>query len=417
VPWKESCPVSERMRFVVRLERGERMVDLCREFGISRKTGYKLLKRFQAFGATGLFDEPRRPERIPHRTVPELEALIVEARQDHPTWGPKKLRAWLGNENPSLKLPVPSTIGDLLKRRGLVEPRRRRRTAPLHEGPLQQGLQPNDVWCADFKGQFRLRSGPYCYPLTITDQCSRFLLACEALEGTTCEPARAVFTLAFREHGLPLVIRTDNGTPFASTGLAGLSRLSVWWMRLGIRPERIEPGHPEQNGRHERMHLTLKKEATRPAAASQLQQQERFDRFVHQFNYVRPHEALDQRSPATVYVPSVRTLPTRVPEPEYPLHDDVRKVGPGGHIRIRGRGTQFFISSALAGELVGIREVENGRWLVSFMTTDLGVIDLRARAFVPGFETSTPAGPLSPDESTTYQSPPGPPSSLPTLPG
>ena len=312
MPWKVSHPVDERAKFVVRLERGERMTDLCQEYGISRKTGYKFLERFRSVGTEGLFDRSRAPRQVQHRLSEPIQALLVAARTAHPSWGPKKLKRWLEGQHPGVTIPAASSIGDLLKRKGLVQTRRRRHTTAPDYGPLTQPSAPNDVWCIDYKGQFRLGNGKYCYPLTVTDQFSRFIIVCDAFEAIAGAAAQASLEAAFRTHGLPAVIRSDNGTPFASRGLAGLSQLSVWWRRLGIKPERIEPAEPQQNGRHERMHRTLKAETTRPAAANLLQQQERFDAFVEEFNNERPHEALDQRPPATVYDVSSRLCP----EPE-----------------------------------------------------------------------------------------------------
>lgn len=385
MPWRESSVVNERMRFVLRLENGERMTELCREFGISRKTGYKLWDRYRVLGPVGLFDESRAPERVPHRTSKEVEELIVALRRERPSWGPKKLRAVLERERPGIRFPALSTFDQVLRRNNLIVRRRRRRGVPPHDdGVLTNPGSPNDVWCADFKGQFRLGSGRYCYPLTITDRVSRLLIVCEGLDDTRTEPAQAVFTKAFREYGLPRVIRTDNGSPFASRGLAGLTRLSAWWIRLGIRPERIEPGHPEQNGQHERMHLTLKQETTRPAAAGLLQQQERFDRFRELYNRERPHEGLGQRMPAEVHQNSTQKFPHDLPELTYPLHDVVRAVARCGHIGLGPRRFgQVFLSSALAGERVGLREVEDGRWLISFASLDLGIADVRTKTFEP----------------------------------
>lgn len=362
------------------------MTDLCREFGISRKTGYKLAQRFESYSAVGLLDQRRVPERIPHRTTIEVAELFVQLRERYPTWGPKKLRARFMIEHPAIATPAASTIGELLKKRGLVAPKKRRSHPLVDYSPLCHAEASNDVWCVDFKGQFRLGNGTYCYPLTITDAYSRMLLTCEALENTRGDGARRTFEESFRRWGLPRAIRSDNGAPFASQGLAGLSRLSVWWLRLGIGLERIEPASPQQNGRHERMHRTLKAETTRPAGTNMLQQQERFDRFQDVYNKVRPHEALGQRPPAQFYQPAARRFPSRISEPEYPLHDLVLKVGPAGHLYLPGSGKKtghFFLSTSLAGEQVGLRELDDDLWLVSFLHLDLGVLDLRARKLCP----------------------------------
>jgi putative transposase len=371
------------MQFLSRLKAGERMADLCREFNISEKTGYKFKARYEQLGVPGLVDQPRAPKRIPHRTSRAVIDLLVEQRKCHPTWGGRKLKAYLERHHPEISLPSPSAIAQWMKREGLVQPRRRRSSAPRAATGLTAPSAPNEVWCTDFKGEFRLGNSKYCYPLTITDQFSRFLIACEAQDSTAADGAFEVFEYAFRAYGLPAIIRSDNGTPFASTALAGLSKLSVWWMRLGIKPERIEPAHPEQNGRHERMHRTLKRETTRPAGQNELEQQERFDRFVEEYNQERPHEAIGLKPPATVYTPSERLFPAKVPEPQYPLHDDVLIVKKTGHIYLGGRGTQYFLTAALAGQPVGIREEEDGRLLVSFLNHDLARIDLQSREVEP----------------------------------
>ena len=377
MPWKVSDVMEERMKFVVRLMSGERMSDLCREFGISRTTGHKFQKRYEEYGPEGLCDQPRRPERVPNRTSEEIRQLIVDLRRERPTWGPKKLKNELERRHSGVCIPAASTIGELLNREGLVKRRkRRRRREATYSTERLESNAPNDVWCADFKGEFRLRNQRYCYPLTISDHFSRFLLGCESLESTKGCGAKVVFEETFRQYGLPGVIRTDNGSPFASTGLLGLTRLSVWWLRLGIELEHIEPGHPEQNGRHERLHLTLKQEATRPAAANHLQQQECFDRFQEQYNDQRPHEALGMKRPAEVYRVSMRSYPETLPEPEYPLHDDTRVVHECGHVRLWKRNQSCYLSSALAGQRVGLREEEGGRWLISFLHIDLGCYDV-----------------------------------------
>jgi transposase InsO family protein len=386
VPWKESCLMEERMKFVARLLNGERMSDLCREFRISRKTGYKFAERFERYSVVGLMDQRRVPAHIPHRTPPEVTELLLELRKQHSTWGPKKLRAQLLRQHPGIQVPAPSTIGDLLKRHGLIAAERRRYRPLVSYSPLCHATAANDVWCVDFKGQFRLGNGRYCYPLTITDAYSRMLLTCEGLDNTRACGAQQGFQEAFRLYGLPSAIRSDNGTPFAAQGLAGLSRLSVWWLRLGIRLERIEPASPQQNGRHERMHRTLKAETTRPAGANMLQQQERFDRFQELYNNKRPHEALGQRPPAEFYQPSARRQPEQLPEPEYPLHDLSVRVRPSGHIYIPGSGRKAgtsFLSSALAGERIGVRELDDDTWLVSFIDQDLATLDIKTGKLQP----------------------------------
>lgn len=385
MPWEANSIVNQRMKFVLRLEQGERMSDLCREFGISRTTGYKFVERFKTYGPEGLFDRSRRPERSPHRTPEAIVALIVAERRKR-GWGARKLRKVLSKRHPGVTFPALSTISDILTREGLIKPRKRKRRVELYASPLEHARAPNDVWCADYKGQFRMGNGKYCYPLTISDAYSRFIIACEGVESTNFVSAQAVFMHAFRVYGLPRAIRTDNGTPFASRALYGLSRLSVLWRRLGITHERIEPGHPEQNGVHERMHRTLKERAIQPPASNLLQQQERFDEFVEEFNHVRPHEALRDETPGSVYSASERRLPPTVPIPEYPLHHMIAEVYPCGHLYLGGQGKRnrgVFLTTALGGETVGLRELDHLRWLVSFMDLDLGIIDGSSRKLLP----------------------------------
>jgi putative transposase len=364
--------VDLRAEFMQRLAAGERMTDLCREYGISRKTGHKFKQRFDKLGAAGLADRSRAPKVVPHKTAPEVEELVVAERLEHPTWGPKKLKEVLERR---LERPFPSsaTIGDILARRGMVQRRKRRRWERRHPLPttLRTAAAPNDVWCIDYKGQFRLGDSNYCYPLTITDQFSRYILGCEGMGAISDDEACDVCEEVFRTYGLPVAIRSDNGVPFASTGLAHLTRLSVFWLRLGIALERIRPAHPEENGRHERMHRTLKFETARPARANLLQQQERFDDFVDEFNRRRPHEALGMKCPADVYEPSRRSFPDPLPTPRYLAYDDVLRVNCNGQIYIAGIG-QVALNRALAGEEVGIREERDGRWLVTFADLDLG---------------------------------------------
>jgi len=369
--------------FVSRLKSGERMSDLCREFGISRKTGYKLAERFEEHGPAGLYDRSRARLTLRHRTSAELEQLLVEARRSHPTWGARKLHAWLKERHTGLHLPALSTISRVLHRHQLIEPRRKRRTVLPYGPRLRSTSEPNELWCIDFKGQFRLGNGRLCYPLTVTDHYSRFLLGCEALESTRGLSAKEALKHVFREYGLPAAIRSDNGVPFATTSIAGLSELSAWWLKLGIVPERIEPGHPEQNGRHERMHLTLKRETTRPAGNNLLQQQERFDAFARTFNLERPHEALGDRPPVKVYQRSRTPFPKHEPEPSYPLHDRSLRLSKSGVLSFGSPRKGYAIGRVLANELVGLREVEDGLWLVTFAQLDLGYIDLAQQQFRP----------------------------------
>jgi len=374
-----------RRDFMNRVIQGERVTDLCREYGISRKTGDKFKQRFKRLGLAGLEDQSRAPKVIPHRTAPELEALIVGARQRHPSWGPRKLKELL-ERRLEHRFPAPSTIGDILARHGLVTPHPQRPRYHAQPTGLRPATAPNDVWCIDYKGQFRLGDRSLCFPLTLTDQFSRYLLGCEGMGAIGDEAAREVCEEVFHAHGLPLAIRSDNGPPFASTGLAGLTKLSAYWLRLGLQPERIRPGHPEENGQHERMHRTLKFETARPPRTNLLQQQERFDEFRDEFNHDRPHEALGMKRPAEIYEPSPRPYLATLPEPTYPEHDDVLHVDRNGYMYFCGK--QFYFAAALASQYVGIREERDGRWLVTFMQLDLGYLSTD-RTFVP-LDASTP---------------------------
>jgi len=372
MPWNECKPMDERLKFVARLLDGEKMSVLCREFGISRPTGYKIFNRYKNLGLEGLEDRSRRPYRHANKLPFQIERTILQIKREHSTWGAPKIREKLIREFPMIKPPAKSTVHAVLDRNGLVKRRKRRRYRA--EGtPLSDAKAPNGLWCADYKGEFMLGNHKYCYPLTITDYRSRYLLACEGLESTKSPFAFTVFERVFKEFGLPDAIRTDNGVPFASpNALFGLSRLSIWWLRLGINIERIKPGHPEQNGRHERMHLTLKKEATKPASFNFLQQQDRFDSFVDIYNNQRPHQALGGKYPGDLYTPSSR--PYRPPEElEYPYHDRAIKVTRCGRLCIGRR--KINLSTVFAGQEVGVREVADKIWLVSFMEYDLGFFD------------------------------------------
>jgi putative transposase len=364
--------MDERIRFVARLLEGEKMAPLCREFGISRKTGYDLFNRYKDCGVAAFTDRSRRPYRQANRLPSQLEAVIVRLKRDYPGWGAPKIREKLRRQSSAPHLPAISTVHAVLARHGLVHHRRRRRPAATGTA-LSRPTAPNALWCADFKGEFMLGDRRYCYPLTITDFASRYLLTCEALSTTQEKFAFTVFEQTFKEFGLPQAIRTDNGVPFASAhALYGLSKLAVWGLRLGIEIERTKPGHPEQNGRHERMHLTLKKEATKPAAANVLQPQARFDTFVAQYNRERPHQALEMRVPADVYVRSSRVY-RGLEELTYPFHDKTFTVTQCGRICFNGRKVN--LSHVFAGQNVGVTQVGERVWLVTFMRYDLGYFD------------------------------------------
>ena len=377
MPWRECSVMEERLRFVARLLEGEGMSEVCREFGVSRKTGYKIFNRYREQGLDALADRSRRPVRYANQLPDQVERLIVDLKRDKPHWGARKIRELLVRKLAGdVRLPANSTVHAVLDRHGLVKRARQRRNRP-NGTPLSAGAEPNALWCADFKGEFKLGNGRYCYPLTVSDHASRYLLLCEALESTREAPVIEAFQQLFRDRGLPAAIRSDNGLPFASpNGLYNLSRLSVWWLRLGIAIERIKPGHPQQNGRHERMHLTLKKEATRPPAMNSLQQQAKFDAFVHEFNAERPHEALAMRCSAELYTTSPRPY-HGLPELQYPWHDRDILVTACGRICMHRK--KINISIVLAGQKLGIKEVDEGIWLVSFMHYDLGYIDLEQR--------------------------------------
>jgi len=370
--------MEERLRFVARLLEGESMSEACRSFGISRKTGYKIFNRYKESGLEALSDRSRRPVRYANQLPMQLEQMIVRCKKEKPHWGARKIRELLVRRLAGdVRIPAKSTVHAVLDRHGLVKRARQRRRNKAKGTLLSEARAPNDLWCTDFKGEFKLGNGRYCYPLTVTDQASRLLLLCEALESTKEVGAFDSFLRLFQERGLPDAIRSDNGLPFASpNGLYNLSKLAVWWLRLGIAIERIKPGHPQQNGRHERMHLTLKKETTRPPGTNSLQQQARFDDFLKEFNEERPHEALAMQCPAERYSPSKRPY-KGLPEIQYPFHDRDILVTSCGRICMHRK--KINISTVLAGQRLGIKEVDDAIWLVSFMHYDLGYIDLEQR--------------------------------------
>lgn len=368
--------MDERRRFIEDHAHGlYDMTELSARYGISRKTGYKWLARFEAHGRPGLVDRSHAPHACPHRISREVAQLIVAARRAHPSWGPRKLLAWLAPRYPALELPAVSTAGDLLARRGLVKTRRRRRQH-THPGVVPAVTQePNDLWTADFKGHFRTRDGIYCYPLTVADQHTRYLLACQGLASIHGWRVRPVFERLFREYGLPRAIRTDNGVPFATRGLHGLSQLNVWWMRLGITHQRIRPARPQENGCHERMHKTLKYEATKPPQRDRRAQQQRFATFRAEYNDERPHEALGGKPPASCYTSSPRLYPATLPALEYPGHFLVKPVTAAGNLRFKHK--LLFIAHALAHHRIGFDEVADGVWSIYFGTVLLGRLDER----------------------------------------
>jgi transposase InsO family protein len=369
--------MDERLQFIADHQRGlYPMTELCARYGVSRKTSYKWLSRYHIEGALGLCDRSHAPHRCPHRIGTELATLLVETRRAHPTWGPGKLLHYLAPRHPERAAwPAVSTVADLLKRDGLVRPRRRRRPI-VHPGvvPLHT-THPNDLWTADFKGHFKTRDGVYCYPLTIADQHTRYLLAVHALPSIKAVGARPVFERVFREHGLPSAIRTDNGVPFANTGLHGLTQLSVWWLRLGITHQRIHPASPQENGAHERMHKTLKAEATRPPKGNLSAQQRAFRSFQQEYNHERPHAALAGDTPASRYAHSPRVYPERLPPLEYPGHFLVKRVTNAGTIRFKDR--LLFLANALQQHHVGLEETDDGLWSLYLGAVLLGKINER----------------------------------------
>jgi putative transposase len=377
MPWRGVLPVDLRLTFVRAYLSGGSMTELCEQFEISRKTGYKWVDRYDAHGRAGLVDQSRRPHSSPGATPPEIIKRLCEARRAHPTWSARKLLALLKRCEPNVAWPKRSTGCDWLRRAGLVRVRRRGRRNRAPAAVLGAMTAPNEVWTTDFKGEFRTGDGVYCYPLTVRDGFSRYVLRCDALETRRAEPTQYRFERAFAEYGLPDRIRSDNGGPFAGIGLTRLSRLSVWWIRLGIVPERITPGHPEQNGSHEQFHRVLKAETTRPPAANARAQQQRFTRFCRGYNEERPHEALADRPPAAVYRPSRRELPRQVPPIDYPGHMEVRRVASTGAISWRDQ--PIYVTEVLAGERIGCEEVDDGIWMMYFAAVAIARFDERTR--------------------------------------
>ena len=378
MPWRQTEPMTERFRFVLAVRRRKSTFrSLCAAFGVAPKTGYKWLHQFEAEGPAGLKDRSRRPASNSRAIAPAMVERLVELRREHEGWGPKKIVVWLEENEPHWDVPAASTVGELLKRRGLVSPRKfRMRNKQPRTEPLRHADRPNAVWSMDFKGWFRLGDGSRCDPLTVTDAFSRYLLCCRAgtaVGDMVAADVWAALVRTFHEYGLPAAMRVDNGQPWAAPkGQLGITKLAVRILKLGIALERIAPGKPHQNGRHERFHLTLQQATVRPPAENMRAQQLRFDAFRQEYNHERPHEALQQRPPAKVYTPSPRALPARIDEPEYPRWYEIVKVNSGGSVGFRGR--RYFISLAVRDERLGFAQVEEGCFEVYFCKLLLGRI-------------------------------------------
>lgn len=377
MPWNETCAMHEKELFIEAwLSREFSKSELCRRFGISRPTGDKWIQRFCEQGRAGLVERSRAPHHLPGKTPEVLVARIVALKQRYPHWGPLPLRDKLERDDPHQRWPAVSTIGAILKRHGLVRARKRRHRVPPHSAPLRHATEPNAVWSADFKGDFLLGNGERCYPLTLSDNYSRFLIACQGLAGTRLAPVQACYERAFRTYGLPQAIRTDNGYPFAQVSLGGLTPLSIWLLKLGIVPERIAPGHPEQNPRHERMHRTLKAATATPPKGNRSAQQRAFNRFRYDYNEQRSHQGLGPKlRPIDLYQPAPRAFPDTLPALSYPDAYAVRKVKSAGHIK--WHGATIYVSRQLVGEYVGLKPLENELWQLYFARMPLGILDPR----------------------------------------
>jgi transposase InsO family protein len=380
--WLETRVMDERFRFVNDvMEDTYNITELCRMYNISRKTGYKWLGRYDECGVDGLKDLPRAPHNHPNALPDIIRTAILEIKTKFPYWGPAKIDYRLRKVHPGWQhYPALSTIGQLLKRKGLVFAHRYRHATSPTQGVLTVGSHANDVWCADFKGHFKTKDLNRCNPLTVTDNFSRYILCCRHLEKMSYTLVKEQFERVFKSFGLPLVIRTDNGQPFSSYGLCGLSRLNAWWIKLGIYPERIEPGKPEQNGRHERMHRTLKEETASPPAANTTLQQKRFDQFIWDYNELRPHQAINMLTPTMLYERSVRKFPSKTPQPCYPRKMKVFKVHPKGELRHNGR---IYLSEALGGEYIGLEMIDNDKSTIWFYDYKLGTLDHRTNGVEP----------------------------------
>jgi transposase InsO family protein len=380
MPFETRSAVDQRNLFITAwLKREQSLSALCRQFTISRKCGYKWIERFDEQGREGLWDQSRAPHYSPQAIGEAAAEKLLAERRLHPWWGARKILERLKRLHPDECWPAASSIGELLKREGLIQSRRGRRRTPPDTQPLAHAGEPNQVWCADFKGWFRYGDGMRCDPLTVTDACSRYLLCCRATDKADGPHVRAVMEAMFREYGLPQAMRSDNGPPFASRAPGGLSRLSMWWMKLGIRHERIDPGCPQQNGRHERMHKTMKQETATPPAANRRRQQEAFILFEREYNEQRPHEALQWRTPSDLYVVSPRPYPSRLAELEYPDGAHMRVISQQGSLKWKCERT--FVSEVLGREMVGLLEVDDNYFEVYYGMLHIGWFDGRRHKF------------------------------------
>jgi putative transposase len=382
MPWKETSPMDQKLKFIVDyLSREYYVTELSKMYEISRKTCYKWVKRYLNEGPPGLTERPKTALRHPNATPVETAREIVACKLKHSSWGPKKVLTWLEQRQPERQWPAFSTAGDILRREGLVKPRQKRHRTPPYTEPFQECNRPNEVWSIDYKGQFRMGNGRLCYPLTISDNYTRYLLDCHGLSHPDYEGTRQLLQVVLKRYGLPEAIRTDNGEPFASVGLGGLSKLSVWFIKLGIKQERIAKGHPEQNGRHERMHRSLKAATANPPENNLQKQQKAFDKFLPEYNTERPHESLEMQTPASLYTLSLRPYPAKLAEVTY--HGDyiVRQVRHNGEIKWRGEFV--YVSQALAGEPVALKQQSEGQWELRFSTVILGMLDERTLKILP----------------------------------
>jgi transposase InsO family protein len=376
MPWNETNAMNEKVRFInAWLSKEYAIAELCRQFNITRKTGYKIIHRFEIEGSAGFEEHSRAHYSHPKQLGIELVDLLLKTKLRYPSWGPRKIKTWLEIERPNLIWPAASTIGELFKRHGMVRKKNKRLKVPPHSQPFIACTAPNESWSADFKGQFKLGTKEYCYPLTISDNYSRYLLGCKCLKSPTKIDVQLYFEQVFKKYGIPLSIKTDNGTPFASVGIGGLSKLSIWWLKLGIIPERIKPGHPEQNGRHERMHRTLKQEAITPAQKNIALQQKVINRFIKEYNEERPHEALGKLRPSDIYRSSNKEYPSKLQEIVYPNDIIVKKVKHNGYIKFKNQ--EIYIGSVLAKELIGLKQIKEELWQINFSMLKLGAIDVR----------------------------------------